>query len=362
MSPLKAIVRADGGRVWGVGTGHVTRTLALLDCLAGRFNLEAHWLMRPYADGVAMVYRARWPVTELPAAADERAEVEAALRLAKRTGARLAVINLRRMPEACTIALVQSGLVVVAIDDFGRQPMSAHLVVNGSLVADFLRYPSLAPWTRLLLGPRYLILAASFEAGTVNPLRPRCERILVSMGGADPTNLTGRVVRALAAVDTAAEVTVVLGPAYGATDRLGVALPSGRFTIVRDVADLAPLMVASDLAVAAGGNTAYELAATGTPGILVPSIEHEQRVADALVATGSAVALDPPASDFSSTLAAAVTRLAADPGARTKMGCRGRAVVDGQGRRRVTDAIAAALAQHDVEAGVVVGQTMEQTS
>ena len=43
----------------------------------------------------------------------------------------------------------------------------------------------------------------------------------------------------------------------------------------KDVPNTAQMMLESEMAITAGGRVAYELAATGTPGIIVPSNDHE---------------------------------------------------------------------------------------
>ena len=95
-------------------------------------------------------------------------------------------------------------------------------------------------------------------------------------------------------------------------------------------------MAEADMAVAAGGITAYELAAAGVPAVLIPSHPREVPVVEGFAALGSAMTLSGAApNDPTGGLAEALADLAISRARRVRMSRAGQRAVDGAGRRRV---------------------------
>lgn len=96
------------------------------------------------------------------------------------------------------------------------------------------------------------------------------------------------------------------------------------------------LMLAADLALCGGGQTTYELAATGTPTIAVRTAENQTVNLKGLVTAGSLVwGGDVRDSDLESKVMHELKALADDASRRAVMSRQGRGLVDGQGASRV---------------------------
>ena len=157
------------------------------------------------------------------------------------------------------------------VDDSMYQPAyHADMLLNPNIYAEKLRYPCDSR-TALLLGKRYAMLREEFlEAGrsgkrTADPVR----RLLVTMGGADPENVTTTVLCALALLDSAdLEVKCVVGPANPHLDTITAAAAQvpGRVEMVGAAKSrMSELMSWADMAVTGGGATCTELAFMGVP-------------------------------------------------------------------------------------------------
>ncbi|OGK89598.1 MAG: hypothetical protein A2X36_05105 [Elusimicrobia bacterium GWA2_69_24] len=230
----------------------------------------------------------------------------------------------------------------VRVDDAGRFPLAADIVVNAALG---LAPPPPARGTRYLLGPRFALLGRVFAAGPARPAGRDVERVLVAFGGATPAALVARVAGAVRAALPRAALDVVVGPAGDGAEAVRAALGVLDGVTLRVAPEsLRPLMLAADLAVSAGGVTALELAATATPTVAVCLAPNQRTNLDGLAATGALVvagdADDPRLVD---TVRAAVAALAAEPERRRRLGARGRALVDGLGAARVADEMRARL-------------------
>ncbi len=199
------------------------------------------------------------------------------------------------------------------------------------------RYADRSPDTRLLLGPRYALQRREFRELDV-PAREvpaQARRVLVTLGGSDPDNVSALVLDALALLPEPLEVQVLLGganPHRASLERPGVEL-------VTDARDVPERMLWADLAVAAAGGTAWELARTGTPQVTIVIADNQRPAGDALKADGLAVVLGWHADLTPQAIAEAVSALAGDASRRAELAARGRALIDGQGARRVLEAM-----------------------
>lgn len=324
----RIVFRVDAGRREGLSFGHLYRCLALARELNGR--AEPLFLLGGDPEGFELVRRHGFPVRAV--ASETNADAIAAEAPA------VTVLDLPRLDPELLRRLDDLGRRTVVLDDNGVGDVPATVIVEGG-------FPPLRPAERTATavrksGPHFCILAPEFDGARRPPARPQADRILVTFGGSDPTGLTARAAQALAAIGPEVALDVVLGSGFGearAADLAATAAPQVR--IRQHVDNLCAMMLQADLAIAAAGRTSYELVATGTPAILIPSIGHECPVAAALAKAGAAVDLGPWQADTSVRLLAAVRRLIADRHAREAMTQAALATIDDQGRRRVAEIV-----------------------
>lgn len=330
------VFRVDAGRVRDLSFGHAFRCMALAQRLRDGHGVGVGFLMRDLPEGVRVVRDRGFPVETIPCGgglAIEAATIED-------SRAKLVVVDLPDIADWPLARLRRSGRRVAVLDDSGGKRLDADLVVNGSLVPEFRRYPSRHPATEYRLGPEFCVLGDDFDAPAPRRVGRVVARILVTFGGSDPAGLTAPVVRALARC-VATRVDVVLGPGFGSAEEIrAIAGTNGRIVVHGTVPSLAEVMRRADLAIAAAGRTAYELAATGTPAILIPSQPLEVPVARAFERLGSCLAMPDATPDgMADYLEAALRSLSADIARRRRMSRMGRAAVDGRGGARVAAAL-----------------------
>ncbi len=333
----------------GIGLGHVRRCLALAHAWA-RDGAELAFV----APGAgASLDRA---VPELLAAGAGRVDVaeidwlrDPDAACARLRGADVAVVDSYRASPALVRSLAAGAGRVAAIDDLADRPLPAHVVINGGIAAESLGYER-HPDTRYLLGPRYALIDPRFADGaTTRAPRPAVRSVLVALGGAPSPDVLAAAVDAVRDAVPEATVDVVAGP-FGARDRLGATgdatggARAGRVAVHGDVPDMRPLMRAADLAVTGAGVTLYELAATGTPAVVVEVADNQAPNASGFAAAGAALRAGRSGDrGLRDGIAAAVARLAGDPALRTAIAARARELVDGRGALRAAREIAAML-------------------
>jgi len=231
---------------------------------------------------------------------------------------------------------VRSHHALAVIDDLADRRLDADLVLNASADATSRHY-RVPSGCRMLLGPGYALLRPSFRALPARKATASVRRVLVTLGGSDPAHRTVDVTRKLLSGLRNARLDVVLGPLYGdPSDLLTVIRSSGRGSEVHlhtAPDDLAPLMVEADLAVSAGGQTTYELAAAGVPAVALCLADNQR----GNIAAMSLVPTLLPAT--SEELMPAVMRLVGDLALRQKMCDAAQSLFDGQGAVRAAQAL-----------------------
>jgi UDP-2,4-diacetamido-2,4,6-trideoxy-beta-L-altropyranose hydrolase len=231
---------------------------------------------------------------------------------------------------------------LVVLDDLADRQLDVDVVVNGSPYAAELNYRT-GPDAVRLLGPRYALLRPWFRDRPRRRVAARVTRVLVTLGGADPESSTMAVVEAVQRALPEAALDVVIGPLFGPVpelDRRAAGDPP-RLRLHRALDDLSTLMAAADLAISAGGQTLYELAAAGVPTVALCLADNQEPNVAALAGVSllSAGRVHEEAAGRFNRVEEGCRRLAADPGLRERMSDAGRALIDGQGAARVADVI-----------------------
>jgi UDP-2,4-diacetamido-2,4,6-trideoxy-beta-L-altropyranose hydrolase len=300
-----------------------TATLAeaeLPDALLPRVTAEAVSVTRVHAK---------------PGGPEDAAETVA---LAQRLGADWVVIDGDRFGSDFLKAVRGAGIRVLLIDDFAnRESISADLVVNPNFDEDGEPYRKQGCKARVLAGPTYTLLRREFrQASEKREIRKTGNRILVTLGGSDPENLTPKIAETLARC-SGLEVTVIAGAGYEDAEELRK-MNANNLRVVFNATNMAQLMQDCDQAVIALGGTLWELLSAGcavlgysrssTQADIMRALQHGGMVVD----MGETCRFDP------EKLAASVKALAASPAARKRMANLGHTLVDGLGAARVVEA------------------------
>ncbi|OFW45713.1 MAG: UDP-2,4-diacetamido-2,4,6-trideoxy-beta-L-altropyranose hydrolase, partial [Acidobacteria bacterium RIFCSPLOWO2_12_FULL_67_14b] len=240
---------------------------------------------------------------------------------------------------------------VVVIDDLADRRHACDLLVDTAPDRTEADYAAWVPaGCRLLLGPRYALVRPRFAAlrrsalarrATAHPVR----RMLVSLGGTDPADVTSRALEGIARSGVKAEVDVVLGRVTPHLDRVRAAarrVPRAT-RVLSEVSDMAALMAKADLAVGAGGTTTWERCCLGLPTVLVTTARNQEHQAAALAARGAALHLGWHEEVTAEKVAAAVARLADDGAERRRLALAAAELCDGEGASRFVAAVSEVL-------------------
>lgn len=338
MAPV-LVVRADADGT--VGAGHVMRCLALA-CQWREQGGEVLFIGRVTAAPLReLIAAAGCRFHPLPAVHPDPSDMEAVTAKLKEGGRPgWVVMDGYHFDAACHDAVRACGWPLLVVDDFAHLPgYRPDILLNPNAYAQELRYTSAFGVIRLL-GSRYAPLRQEFLLARERelPVAQRGRRILVTMGGADPDNVGGRVVDALLAMGRRdLDVKIVIGPLNPHRRALAGRLAEGPFSaeLLVSVTDMAELMCWADLAVSAAGSTCWELATLGVPMVVTVLADNQELVAPSLAAHGAAVNLGWYHRWQPEQAAGIIGGLLEDRQKRERMGENGRRLVDGMGCERI---------------------------
>jgi UDP-2,4-diacetamido-2,4,6-trideoxy-beta-L-altropyranose hydrolase len=330
------LLRCDGSPE--IGMGHLMRCRALAAAFAA-----LGWRHRFAVTGESAALLAESDPIVVPAGLDGACAVAQAVTANK---VDCLVVDHYGLEGRFEAAARGSAGTLLVIDDLADRPHACDLLADANperVAADYAHLTDAG--TRLLLGPRYALLRGEFarrRPATPRRARPVAERLLITLGGVDWDNASQWVLETLPHVEgPPLNTLLVVGPANPHRQVLAALAPALGVEIAVDPPDLAGLMLAADIAIAAPSTSFWELACLGVPALLLMTADNQRLVARAAENAGTAIVLGENHHVDARKLAAAVTALAADPARRQRLSDAGRNLVDGSGAARVADAVAA---------------------
>lgn len=280
------LIRVDAGEK--VGAGHLMRCLALAQA----------WKRR----GGAAVFAAR----SCPVPLRRRIESEGfgfesissdeeIAGLARGFGAGWVVLDGYGFGCDLQAAIRLSGLKVLVVDDYAHLPRyDADAILNQNIGATADLYAGKAPGARILAGTKFALLREEFaRAQTARPEVSDPLRVLVTVGGADPDNATGRLLSVLGRISRPLEVRALIGAAFLHGEAVAAAaeeLPHP-CEVLTEVTDMVAQFSWADFALTAAGSTQWERCRMGVPGAMVVIAENQIAIAKGIESCGAGIDL-----------------------------------------------------------------------
>ena len=322
-------VRTHGGP--GIGLGHVRRCLTLATALQHR-NASVRFIVEEDASTRALIERHGFDCRQIET---RRAEPDATLAVMRGDDMPVLIADSYDIDTAYLEAVRPRVKTLVALDDLADHALPVDVVINAALGVEPSMYAGLTQ-ARLLLGASYCLLREEFAIEPDRLIRPDVNRVLITVGGSDPQHLTERLLDWTREVLPAVQLDVIIGPFF---DQL-LDIADARITLHHDPANMRDLMLNCDLAICSGGQTALELAATGTPVLALQLADNQARNLAGLSHAGTLqLAGCSKDADLAERVMRGVGELSADPMHRAAMSAQGRTIIDGRGAERVAQAI-----------------------
>jgi len=195
----------------------------------------------------------------------------------------------------------------------------------------------------LLFGTHYVLLRREFKKWQEwrREISETAKKVLVTMGGGDPDNVTMKVVQALKQINISGlEAQIVIGPANPNIQTLErEILDHTNLQLIMNVTNMPELMAWADIAVAAGGSTCWELSFMGLPNLLIILANNQVDVATGLHKHGLSINMGWFNNISALDIAKSLNDVMISSDNRKKMHSAGKNNIDGQGSERIINAM-----------------------
>jgi UDP-2,4-diacetamido-2,4,6-trideoxy-beta-L-altropyranose hydrolase len=163
----------------------------------------------------------------------------------------------------------------VYIDDNKRLDYPKGIVLNGNIHAETLNYPKKDGAT-YLLGTKYTPLRKEFWEVPEKKIKEKIESVMVTFGGDDAKNMTPKILKLLNEKYPELNKNVIIGRAYQNVEEIKKEADKNTNLIYYpDAEKMKRIMLESDIAISACGQTLNELASIGVPTIGVCIAENQ---------------------------------------------------------------------------------------
>lgn len=185
-------------------------------------------------------------------------------------------------------AIRNEEILLLVIDDMNHLPhYHADIILNQNIYAPDLNYHCDED-TTLLMGTRYVLMRREFlkYRDFKRKISDRATNILLTLGGADPDNVTLKVIEALKLLNEPdISVKIIIGPENPHQEKLRNAITSEHFEteLIYNPLNIPELMAWADMAISAGGSTCWELMFMALPSIILVLAENQADVAEYLM-------------------------------------------------------------------------------
>jgi UDP-2,4-diacetamido-2,4,6-trideoxy-beta-L-altropyranose hydrolase len=233
----------------------------------------------------------------------------------------------------------------LVVDDYGHaEDYPANWILNQNPHASPEMYPHRSREARLLLGPSYALLRREFLPwlSWKRSIAAIANKILITIGGSDPDNLSLRILESLPLLDRPdLEVTLAVGAGNPHLQQLRTAAQqsSCRVNLVVNAPDMPALMAWADVAISGAGGTSYELCFMGLPSLLFVVAENQRTVADQLSKLLCTIHAGWAKDFFPEHFARSLRQLLDSQEHRLTLSTHGRELVDGLGAERVRSSL-----------------------
>lgn len=237
------------------------------------------------------------------------------------------------------------GVPVISIHDLGLNPLPSDVMIDGSIAPehhDFSR-----PHAAYFGGTEYMVLDPVY--GNLHQqrrtMRKEIRSIFINLGGGDSGDFYLKVLNGIKRWAREVEVIGVPGfTSWGQEELANNDWHPMRFRWVSE--DIEKHLVRADLAITAGGISAYEALCTGTPLLALSYDRLQQSTITMLAHSNACIDLGPGNRLESDELAEILSLIESDIEIRERLSDRGKQIVDGLGAERVVRIIRPLIDRH----------------
>ncbi len=326
------LIRADGNNK--IGLGHIIRTVAL-GIEFNKNNNYVSYITRDNKGVLDILQRHNFDVFSIGSSVSIIEEIEIVKKIIQDNAIDIFIGDLYEIDNKYISMIRKYCKCIVIIDTLRDMSLKADLIINGCIYAYDFAIDAKRYNRRALLGTKYFIIREQFIYGKKRVINEDVKNILVTMGGADPLNLTSKIISILSTLDINLKINVVSGNAFRNIEEIEkTCLGKPKIQLHYNVDNMSDLMHQNDIAISTGGITLYELAITGTPAIVFTQAENQVLQSNIFNDKGNIINLGDGSELGELHFIETLNNLIRDYDKRCRMSKIGQEIIDGKGTER----------------------------
>ena len=233
--------------------------------------------------------------------------------------------------------IMAAGIKLLVIDDYNHlDRYYADILLNQNIGSHHYDYLC-GQDTLKLMGTKYVMLRSEFPMDKKPVPLAKAKNILVTMGGADPDNITLKILHAIDEMETPnLNFNIIQGPGNPHTAELKKTIQNKHSNIsLIENADMPEMMGWADLAITAGGSTCWELCFMNVPMMIIILAENQIKLAAGLEKAGAAILLGDKETLTSDQITHSILTMTQNIKKLNQLKKSGAGLVDGKGTKRI---------------------------
>lgn len=249
---------------------------------------------------------------------------------------KILIIDMREYGEKISKQFVGVCFKTVVFDDAWCKNVYSDILINGTTVQQYHKYNKINKKSKIYAGSKYWIADSKFlqyKKNILDIINKKIYRVTITMGGADPNNLTLQLINTLS-IFSNVKITVIVGPFFRNITKFQN-LKNKNLSIIHNPTNIWKIFYNSDIAISSCGNTLFELAIQNIPTICIPIVEHQILYAEYFESKGFCINLGFWKNMPDKLIKDTLVQILSDLLRRKQMCIAGGKILDGQGLSRV---------------------------
>lgn len=260
---MKVIILTEGS--CNIGFGHITRCLSIAQIFEEK-NIEILFFIDGDKTIKSILKDFKYKIF------DWKENIHEIINLLKNN---IVVIDSYKAEKKIYDIISEVAYKCLYLDDYNRIEYPKGFVLNSAISSYNLNYPKKENVT-YLLGENYILLRKEFWKVPDKTIKENLESILITFGGNDIKNLTPKILSFLCKEYPNIKKNVIVGNAYKNLKEIKESSDKNtKLFFSPDIKAIINIMLDSDIAISAGGQTIYELLRIGVPTISICIAENQ---------------------------------------------------------------------------------------
>jgi len=259
---MKVLFITEGGKQYGLG--HITRCLSISQAFS-KYHIDTSFIVKGDSFIENLLPKAKCVFFDWQKNTKKLTKIISHYKVV--------ILDTLTAPLKVVQIIENNTQYPVFIDDYRKLNYHKGLIIDWTIGSKLLK-----KWIEVecLIGSKYVSLRKEFWNTRTVSIRKSVKRILLTFGGSDNRNITMKIVDHLNTKYPKLHKYVIIGKGFAHTKKIKKYICKN-VTLLHSLnsAEMKRVILKSDIAICAGGQTTYELARLGLPSIIIKTEENQ---------------------------------------------------------------------------------------